>query len=256
MEEVKKFYDIYNYPNLKLYTYRQKRNHKKLILKILSYINFSPKDLKNKDVLDFGCGTGDKSIFFAEYFANVTSIDFSKGQLSVLNKKIKENNIKNITVYQKDLIKDDLCFLKKYDIIFCIGVLHHTENPYLGFEKLTKLLKPNGIILIALYHRYSRIRFRIIRFFLKNLISKDFNKLYKWFFSSKKTFFLRKNVSKNTLYDRYIVPYESYHSLKEVKKWFFKNNIFFLKCSENVKGFEFFKIFEKKTLFFVSGIKK
>ena len=256
MKSVQEFYNTYNYPDLKLYTNRQKRNHKKLILRILSYANLDSKSIKNKVILDAGCGTGDKSIFFAKSGSKVTSIDFSKGQLSVLRKNIKKEDIKNIGICQKDLVNDSLEDLGKFDIICSIGVLHHTENPYICFEKLVKQLKPNGTILIALYHKYSRFRFRIVRFFLKRLVTRDFKKLYNWFFKSKLTLFLRKNVSKNTLYDRYIVPYESYHTLKEVKKWFLENDIKYLKSSENVKGSEFFKIFEKKSLFFVSGIKK
>lgn len=51
------------------------------------------------------------------------------------------------------------------------------------------------------------------------------------------------------------MPFESYHTLREVKGWFKKNNLKFVENSKNVDGFEIFKIFERKTLFFVSGHK-
>jgi len=49
------------------------------------------------------------------------------------------------------------------------------------------------------------------------------------------------------------VPFESYHTLREARKWFKQKKIIEIAHSENVNGFEPFKIFEKKTLFFISG---
>jgi hypothetical protein len=65
-----------------------------------------------------------------------------------------------------------------------------------------------------------------------------------------------RNAPLSTLYDRYAVPYESYHTLKEVKQWFNENNLELIGNSKNVVGNEFFKLFEPKTIFFVAGKKK
>ena len=45
----------------------------------------------------------------------------------------------------------DLSDLGKFDFIYCQEVLHHIENPKVGFENLVKVLKENGEIAIYVY---------------------------------------------------------------------------------------------------------
>lgn len=254
MKEVKDYYNKYNYPKVICYTKKQEKRHNKLMEKILSFSNLSKNNLKNKRILDAGCGTGEKSLFFSKNKANVTAIDFSQGQLKVLKEKRKKNNLE-IKIIEMDLLKGDFKKLGKFDLIFCIGVLHHTENAYKGFLNLVSCLKKDGVIVIALYHKFARIRYRVIRFFLHLFYSRDPEKL-DYFFQNSKLFSIFKKAPKNSIYDRYLVPYESYHTIKEVKKWFLKNNIEVLNYSKEFKNFEILDIFNKKTLFFISGVKK
>ena len=256
MEEIKNFYNKHQYPKANQYTSNQKRTNKKIITKILRSANITEKDLIGKRILDIGCGTGEKSIYFAKNGAReVVSVDFSSGQLSELEKKVKKEKLSNIVIKEKDIIKDNLLEQKKFDLIFCLGVLHHTEDPYLGFEKISSLLKNDGIIVIGLYHKYSRLRYRIQRFFLRTLISKDPEKIINFLLTSKFTKKFKK-APISTLYDRYAVPHESYHTLKEIKKWFNKNNIRPINNSLKFKKIEFLNILEKKSIFFIGGKKQ
>jgi len=242
------FYSKYNYPNLNTW----KKQHYSLMKKILSYANLSFDDLKNKKILVAGCGTGEKALFFASKGAKVTAIDFALGQLQKAKEKANNKNLK-IKLIKADILNSDLEKLGKFDYIFCLGVLHHTPNAKKGFLRLTKLLKKDGIILIALYHKYARLKYRTIRFLLRLFVSKSPEKIIKFLFSKNIFAKLINTGSKETIYDRYAVPFESYHTLKEVRKWFKITNLKEIKHSKNVTGFEPLKIFEKKTLFFISG---
>jgi SAM-dependent methyltransferase len=254
MKAVEQFYNKYNYPKVNLYNQKKKRMHKNLMKRILSYANLKLEDTKNMHILDAGCGTGDKSVYLSYNGSTVTSIDISLGQLKEAMELAKRTKT-DIRFALKDLVNDDLFNLGKFDLILSLGVLHHTEDAKKGFENLAKLLKPNGKIIIALYHRYSRLRYRILRFLIRSFISKDPEKIMDWVLNSKLAEPLRK-ASISTLYDRYAVPFESYHTLMEVQEWFDSAGIEMILKSNNVKGFEFLKIFERKTLFFVGGIKK
>jgi 2-polyprenyl-3-methyl-5-hydroxy-6-metoxy-1,4-benzoquinol methylase len=254
MKEVKEYYDKYNYPKINCYTKKQEKRHAKLMEKILSYSNLSKKQLNGKKLLDAGCGTGEKAIFFSKNKADVTAIDFSSGQLNVLKERKEKNNLK-LRIIKMDLLESNFKNLGKFDLIFCTGVLHHTENPYKGFLNLVSCLKKDGVIVIALYHKFARIRYRLIRFFLHLFYSRNPQKL-EYFFQNSKFFSIFKNAPKNSIYDRYLVPYESYHTINEVKNWFLKNNIELLRYSKDFNNFEFLNIFNKKTLFFISGTKK
>jgi 2-polyprenyl-3-methyl-5-hydroxy-6-metoxy-1,4-benzoquinol methylase len=45
---------------------------------------------------------------------------------------------------------------QKFDLIECAGVLHHMENPMVGWKILTERLKPGGLMMIGLYSDLAR----------------------------------------------------------------------------------------------------
>jgi 2-polyprenyl-3-methyl-5-hydroxy-6-metoxy-1,4-benzoquinol methylase len=255
MDQVKSFYDKYNYPKINLFTNKQRKHNVKLVSKILSIAYSDINDFSEKKVLDAGCGTGEKSVLLSKYGAKVTAIDFSSGQLREAKQLAVKNKV-DVIFKEKNILSDDLSDLGRFDLILSLGVLHHTENAELGFRRLSSLLKKDGIIIIGLYHRYARLRYRIARFLLRVFVSRSYNseKIIR-FLSNRKFRWLTKNMPVNSVYDRFVVPFESYHTLSEVKRWFKENKINLINHSSNVKGSGFFKIFEKKSLFFVSGKK-
>ncbi len=257
MEKVKDFYNRYSYPKAGQYTSNQIRTNRKIILGILKTAGLNEKDLINKRILDAGCGTGEKSIFFSKAGAReVVAIDFSKGQLEEARKKAKKEERKNLIFKEKDLLKDNLEDLGLFDIIVTLGVLHHTENPKKAFARIVGQLKSNGVIIVGLYHKYSRLRYRFQRWLLRTFVSKDPDKIIDFLYNCPltKKFYL---APKSTLYDRYCVPHESYHTFKEIKEWFKENNIKSL-GHKNIRKekLEILNLFEKKTIFFVAGKKK
>ncbi len=244
------FYSKFSYP---LIPYPFSRNHKQLMRRVLSCCNLELKDLKGLKVLDAGCGTGEKSIFMARYGAHVTAIDINENQLKQAKKNMEKYNV-NV-----NFVRDDLVNLKhneKYDLIVCLGVLHHTPNMKRGLENLLNLLKPNGKIVVALYNSYSRFPYRLVRAPLHFFIKKP-EKIHDFVMKSKFTFFLR-TATEPTLYDRYAVPYESYHTIGEVKRIFKNNgivamNVYPKLIFNNELLTQIYWIFKCKTIFFIGG---
>ncbi len=117
----------------------------------------SRKTIDQVKVLDAGCGTGELSAGCANTFpqAHFTAIELNSTSLDIAKKKAKSLKNENIDFYQKNImdIKDDL---GNFDIIICSGVIHHLSQPELGLKHLAKLLKPDGIIAIYLYCKYTR----------------------------------------------------------------------------------------------------
>jgi 2-polyprenyl-3-methyl-5-hydroxy-6-metoxy-1,4-benzoquinol methylase len=106
-------------------------------------------------ILECGCGTGQMSNFLSVANRTVFGSDMSLHSLS-LGEEFKENNdLRNVHFIQMNLFRP--CFKPgTFDLVICNGVLHHTSDPFLGFQSIAKLVRPKGYVLISLYHRYGR----------------------------------------------------------------------------------------------------
>ena len=173
------------------------------------------------NILEAGCGTGQMSIVLSRYARQIYGIDLSKGSLIEAKQFINSNDIKSVHLFRMNIFK--LFFEENtFDVIISNGVLHHTYNPKLAFSKLVRVLKPGGIIVIGLYHRYGRIIQKIRQGLIKNF-GDSFKFLDKRF---------REKISDKKKYawflDQYKNPSETTHTYLEVLNWFKVENIEFL----------------------------
>lgn len=108
-------------------------------------------------VLIAGCGTGYQTIIAAQRFATgqVTAIDLSRASLAYGMRKAREAGLTNIDFRQADIMEiADLD--QRFDIIESTGVLHHMEDPFAAARTVCGLLKPGGLIKLALYSAAAR----------------------------------------------------------------------------------------------------
>jgi 2-polyprenyl-3-methyl-5-hydroxy-6-metoxy-1,4-benzoquinol methylase len=113
--------------------------------------------LDHPQVLIAGCGTGSQPISCAQAYKNaaILAIDLSLPSLAYAKRKSDEFGVANVEFMQADIL--DLPVLgKAFDVIECMGVLHHMADPVQGWRTLLELLKPNGFMKIGLYSEYAR----------------------------------------------------------------------------------------------------
>jgi SAM-dependent methyltransferase/tetratricopeptide (TPR) repeat protein len=111
----------------------------------------------NADILIAGCGTGLHSIDTALRFTDsqVLAIDFSLASLSYAQRKTAELGITNLRYAQADILQFNTLDLQ-FDLIESAGVLHHLEDPVLGWKILLEHLRPGGFMSLGLYSQCAR----------------------------------------------------------------------------------------------------
>ena len=147
-QKVKNMYKKYPYPSPS--TDVSQTNE---LLNLLRIFELESKiKLENKSIFDAGSGSGHRITNVAQYFtkSSFLGIDISDKSLLIANKLKKLKKLQNIK-FQKHNIMNGVKTLGKFDLVLCMGVLHHLSNPDKGLQMLTKTMKNDGMIFLYLY---------------------------------------------------------------------------------------------------------
>jgi SAM-dependent methyltransferase len=111
-------------------------------------------DQTPKTALVAGCGTGRDAILLAlrQPTWTIDAIDVSRQSLGFAMRNARRLGIPNLSFQLQDL-RD---VSAQYDVIECIGVLHHLSDPLEGLIALRKCLAPGGELRLGLYSRRGR----------------------------------------------------------------------------------------------------
>jgi SAM-dependent methyltransferase len=125
------------------------RTESDLHFRVLEKAGINESFLKNKIILDAGCGAGLQTSLMSKYAEVVVGADLSEAA-----KVAYKNNLHNdnVSIIHADIL--NLPFNEGvFDYIYCEGVLQHTMNPEKAFYKLVSLLKKGGQIFATFYTR-------------------------------------------------------------------------------------------------------
>jgi SAM-dependent methyltransferase len=189
--------------------------------------------LAGRLVLDAGCGGGRYTRLAASHGARVTGVDLSA---AVEKAAALCAEFPDALIVQADLL--DLPLVEaSFDLVFSIGVLHHTPDPRRAFAQVARRVKPGGRLAVWLYRRNTqpqewlnsglralttRLPVRALETMCVGLgalggapiLNRTLNKIAN--FSNHPDWTLR--VCDN--FDWYAPRYQSHHSLEELKEWF------------------------------------
>ncbi|RSK04519.1 Ubiquinone/menaquinone biosynthesis C-methyltransferase UbiE [Streptococcus mitis] len=103
--------------------------------------------LSDKEILDFGGGTGLLALPLAKQAKSVTLVDIYEKMLEQARLKAEQQDIKNIQFLEQDLLENPL--KQEFDCIVVSRVLHHMSDLDATLSLFHQHLRENGQLLIA-----------------------------------------------------------------------------------------------------------
>lgn len=96
-------------------------------------------DVRDRQVLELGCGNGSLLVHCAQWQpARLTGVDLGA---SVETARRNTAPFPAVEIVQADLVE---YAERGYDLVYCIGVLHHLKDPVQGFTSVVRNTRPGG----------------------------------------------------------------------------------------------------------------
>jgi len=115
-------------------------------------------------ILDAGCGTGVGTEYLVHLnpHAQVVGIDLSAGALAVARERCQRSGANRVEFHHLSLY-DAEQLPGEFDLINCVGVLHHLPDPMRGIQAIASKLAPGGIMHIFVYGELGRWEIKLMQ---------------------------------------------------------------------------------------------
>jgi SAM-dependent methyltransferase len=119
---------------------------------------------QNARILDAGCGTGVGTEYLVHLNpdATVVGIDLSAVALAVAKERCQKSGATGVEFHHLSLF-DVEQLSGEFDLINCVGVLHHTPDPIRGIQALANKLAPGGLLHIFVYGELGRWEIQLMQ---------------------------------------------------------------------------------------------
>jgi len=123
------------------------------------------KDIRCKDIVEAGCGTGKSSVWFAENCKSLKSLDLATEMIRIAKEKIIKSNAE---FFIHDITKSWPFDNESCDLVSTNLVLEHIENINFVFAEAFRILRENGPLFICELHPLKQKEGTVARFKDKN----------------------------------------------------------------------------------------
>ena len=197
---------------------------------------FPPKMFDGTDLIDFVAGTGENTIYLANWGASCTLVEMNH---------LAQNISKD--VFQKYAESPDkhkfICSSifdytpsndKKYDIVHCRGVLSHTAAKEEAFRKIASFVKPGGYLIFGDPNKAGGFQNMLQRFAVYHFASTPdemvqvCETLFKEDIDRSQSFVPR--TRRSIIFDRWVIQSQDDPSIYEVVQWLKESGLCLYYC--------------------------
>ena len=125
-------------------------NHDKAVVRMISELSTRARITRNDAVVDLGCGVGGSSIWLAKNIGcSVIGIDMNARSINISNTKAKKSGLSGLVTFIQDDFTNLTLTNNTKDVCWFLESLCHAPDKYLVLKEATRLLLPNGRIIVA-----------------------------------------------------------------------------------------------------------
>ena len=200
------------------------------------------EDFQGNRVLDAGCGHGHHTRMVAPYAKEVVGVDLNTSAIA----RVETQDLPNVRIIEGDIAILEVS--EPFDVVFCIGVIQHTDDPEGTFANLKSLTRSGGRLIIWCYSFEGNFLNRTLVEGLKRTLLKPcsarvllvlsylltfliypvvwtvyllpLRKMLPYFdyFGNFRKLTFKKNVQ--NVFDKLIAPQTAFLRREEIEKWF------------------------------------
>ena len=105
------------------------------------------EDFRGGRVLDAGCGGGQHVEHVAEVAREVVGVDLNTAALA----RQRTAHLPHVRIVSADVA--EFAPEEPFDAVYCVGVIHHTDDPERTFANLKRCCRPGGLVVVWCYSR-------------------------------------------------------------------------------------------------------
>ena len=162
--EVRAQYEEHSYPRWFYLAPAKPSSYRDFLCGQFSGLQLDRRFAADVSVLVAGCGTGQEAAFIARNrrVDEVVGLDLSKSSLAYAERMRRRLMLDKIRFIQGDIL-DTGGIGKQFHVVESTGVLHHMQDPILGWKTLLGCLVSGGLMKVGLYSERASREIKIAR---------------------------------------------------------------------------------------------